>query len=268
MRPTLTRFGRAFPALALALVVTLAAIGCGGGPDVKIGADTGPIPPPRLKWGKPAGTSPSGVVILIHGGGWQPNQFAYEAEMPLATTLQKQNLATVVVGYDAGATGFRQVEQVYKQARKRYPGLPICAHGISAGGTLALMLAAKEPSLTCVADLIGPTDLTTLESQGGGEVHDLAVTAFGADQLGNYSPVKFANQIKAKVLIVLTATDPIIPPEQGPEFVKAHPGTKFTLIPAGSTAVDWLHGAKVDEAGIQTAVQEPFSFIEQAINAS
>ena len=148
--------------LAAALMMTLAVIGCGGtSVDVNNGGDA------LVKWGKPAGgQEPKGVVMLLPGGGWQPNPTAYRSEMPTAAQLQQLGLATVVVGYGEGATGFREVRQVYLQARKRYPGVPVGAHGESAGGNLALMLAAREPGLTCVIGLAAPTDLTALKAQG------------------------------------------------------------------------------------------------------
>jgi dienelactone hydrolase len=251
-----------WPLLAVALTVALTAPGCGSSSGVDLHANEGAKP--FVKWGKPSVGRPEGVVILLHGGGWQPNPSAYPGELSLAATMQKQGYATVVIGYDAGAQGFQEIEGVYRQAQRRYRGVPICAHGISAGGHLGLMLAAREPDLACVVDIVGPTDLTTLKDQGADEAYNLAVNAFGQDQLARWSPVRYANRIKAKVLILLAATDPVIPAEQGREFARAHPGTQLIVLPAGSTPFPVLHGAKVTPAGAQEALQEPFAFISQA----
>jgi acetyl esterase/lipase len=249
--------------VAVALLVALVVIGCGGGNDVEINTST--PKPSEVKWSKPAGKqSPQGVVILLHGGGWQPNPAAYQGEMPLAEQLQERGFATIVVGYDEGETGFREIEGIYSKARKRYPGLPICAHGISAGGTLALMLAVREPRLTCVVGLVTPTDLTTVGDQGGGTVHELAVRAFGEDNLADYSPARFADKIKARVLLLPAQTDPIVPLAQAREFVRKRPSTQLFVIPAGPTPVSFLHGASASASGTLEAVNRGYDFIEQS----
>lgn len=116
--------------LGAALPISLAAIGCGGtGGDMHTSGGQA-----LVKWGKPADGTPKGVVILLHGGGWQPNPSAYPGELTLAGMMQKRGYATAVISYDAGAQGFQEIEGDYKQAQRRYPGVPICAHGISAGG--------------------------------------------------------------------------------------------------------------------------------------
>jgi alpha-beta hydrolase superfamily lysophospholipase len=244
----------------VALIITLAVVGCGG-TDVDLNPSG---PRPDVKWGKPSDGKPRGLVILLHGGGWQPNHFAYKGEFPLAAALRKRGYATVVIGYDEGATGFREIEQVYSQARNRFHGLPICVHGISAGGTLALMLAAREPDVTCVVGLVTPTDLSTLKAQGGDEAHDLAVDAFGEGQLAAWSPARYADRITAKVLLLPAQTDPVVPIAQAHEFVRRRPATQLFVIPAGPVAVDWLHGAKATTSGAQQAVERGFDFIERS----
>lgn len=261
-RPTRRR--HLWPPLLLMLFLALAIAGCGGqGGDLNTNGSKA-----LVKWGRPAGGSPKGVVMLIHGGGWQPNRNAYESEMPTAAQFQRFGYATVVIGYDAGARGFQQIKQVYSEARRRYPGLPICAHGISAGGNLALMLAVREPTLTCVLGIATPTDLTTLKDQGGREAYDLAVKAFGQDQLGNWSPVRYANRIKAKVLLLGGQNDSVVPIEQSREFVRARPETQLLVLPPGSAPVVWLHGATASPQAVRSAVTRGFSFIAQALNGA
>lgn len=250
--------------LGATLLISLAAIGCGG-TSVDINANGAK---PLVKWGKPSGGTPKGVVMLLHGGGWQPNRAAYESEMPTAAQLQKLGYATVVIGYGEGATGFRQIQSVYSHVRHRYPGLPVCVHGFSAGGNLGLMLAARERDITCVLGISAPTDLTTIKSQGGGEAYNLAVDAFGQSRLRDWSPVKHAGSINAKVMLLAGASDPVVPAAQAREFARAVPGTQVDVIPAGSAPVVWLHGAKVDPAAAQAAIQRGFTFLTQELNGS
>ena len=93
---------------------------------------------------------------------------------------------------------------VYNAARQRYPDLPICAVGISAGGNLALNLATREPDLDCVVALSAPTDLTTVARQDpkGEEAYKAAVAAFGKDALVKFSPVRHADAIPDESLPV------------------------------------------------------------------
>jgi dipeptidyl aminopeptidase/acylaminoacyl peptidase len=248
--------------LGATLLISLAAIGCGGN-SVDIHTNGGK---PLLTWGKPAGGEPKGVLILLHGGGWQPSRDAYESEMPTAAQFQKLGYATVVIGYGEGATGFRQIEDVYSQVRRRYPGLPVCVHGFSAGGNLGLMLASRERGITCVLGIAAPTDLTTIKRQGGGEAYDLAVAAFGQNRLSAWSPVKYADRIHARVLLLTGETDPVVPAAQAREFARAVPGTQVDVVPAGSAPLVWLHGAKVDPVAAQAAAHRGFTFLVQELN--
>jgi acetyl esterase/lipase len=248
-------------ALLALLLVLPALIGCGGSSSDDNLAGT-----PIVKWGEPEHGPPKGVVILLHGGGWRSSRAGFEQEMPFAKTLQARGYATVVIGYSSGIRGFREIEDTYAQVQRRYAGLPICAHGISAGGHLALMLATREPDLDCVVDLVGPADLTTLADQGGAEVQQLAVNAFGKDGLARWSPIAYTRRIKAKVLMVMAQTDPVVPAEQGPEFAKAFPSVKLVMIPPGSVSVWWMHGATVPPGSEEGVVKRQEAFIAQAIS--
>ena len=246
----------------LLAAVALAAIGgCAGshnGNDTAAPIDhpkTVKAPPPiAIKWGTAKGIEPHGVVILLHGGGWQPNPAGYKSEIALGRAVQAGGFATVAVAYGPGAVGFRQIENVYAAARHRYPTLPICASGNSAGGNLALMLATREPGLACVIDIAGPTDLTTLLDQGSTVGYQYAVDAFGADGLASFSPVRYAHAIKAKVLMIFAQDDPYSPPAQGEELQQALPSAKLIVLPAGTAP--FVHGPGVDPQALANATQQ------------
>lgn len=248
---------------AVALSVACAAVGCGGGHS---GADNSDVDGARVTWGEPPGGHPAGVVMLIHGGGWQPSPSGYEEQKANAKVVQGQGYATVAVGYDAGAKGFRQITDVYEEARARYPGLPICATGISAGGHLALMLATRQPDLTCVITLAAPTDLTTLGKQDahGDEAYQAAIAAFGRDQLATFSPVRYADRIRAKVLMIEGETDPIDPVDQGRELARALPGAQLLVLPPGPVPVEFAHYGGVQPGAQNTVIQREFEFLKQA----
>jgi acetyl esterase/lipase len=253
---------------ATTLAILCVAAGCGGEEDDG-GSDDADIGGAQVSWGEPAGGDPAALVMLIHGGGWQPSEPGYEEQKANAATFQREGYATVAIAYDEGAQGFRQIVDVYKEARERYPDLPICASGISAGGNLSLMLAAREPELACVLALSAPTDLISLAEQDpeGDEAYQAAVTAFGEDQLATFSPVRFANRIKAKVLLVDAAADPIVPADQGRELAHALPGAQLLVLPPGPVHAKWAHYGGVQPDAQNIVLERDFAFLKEATQA-
>ena len=98
-----------------------------------------------VTWTAPHGR-PAGVVLVIHGGAWRAAGPRTVALMDArARTFAGWGWAAAVVDYRAFADAPGDVVRAYDAARERYPGLPICAYGESAGGHLALMLAVRRP---------------------------------------------------------------------------------------------------------------------------
>lgn len=234
------RVKRLLAGLAVAALAVVAA-GCGKDPLE--------IPPegPTAEWDKaygPYADNPRGVLILIHGGGWKGidrNQFNVTREQGEIYT--RMGFMTMTIDYRAGADGLKDVERFYKQARKRVgKDVPICAVGSSAGGHLALMLAAREPSLDCAVSIAGPTNLAGLADQEGGEqTYKIASDAFGEENLEKLSPVLHADKIKAKIFVAGADNDPLMPVDQLKDIEKAVPGTKTVVLPAGESP--WVHSA-------------------------
>ena len=251
--------------VATALLVISATVGCGsnGGAGESQNADVGGA---RVSWGEPAGGHPTALVMLIHGGGWRASESGYEEQKRNAVSFQREGYATVAIDYDEGVKGFRQIVDVYKAARERYPGLPICASGISAGGNFSLMLAAREPDLDCVLALVAPTDLTSLAEQDpeGDEAYRAAVATLGKDQLAKFSPVRYANRIKARVLLVVAETDPIVPADQGRELAQALPGAQLLVLPPGPVHAEWAHYGGVQPNARNIVLERDFEFLKQA----
>jgi dipeptidyl aminopeptidase/acylaminoacyl peptidase len=252
-------------AAASVAVLAIAVIGCGSGDDLTIETGPGPDEPAEITWGDPGGDfkgeQPKGVVLLLHGGGWKRDPNAYATEVQIAPLYEQLGYATAVIGYGDGAQGLRDVVDLYAKARERYPGTPICAIGASAGGTLALLLATKEPNLACVIDLAGPTDLTMLADQGGDTASGLAVDAFGEERLKEFSPVEHASSIKAPVMMVFAVDDPVVPEQQGDELKQALPGAKLIILPEGDAS--FIHGPGVDAAAKERADAAELDFLDQ-----
>lgn len=254
---------RATLTAATASLMLLAGVGCGVD-DPSLSEER--VAGARVLWGEPAGGDPIGLVMLIHGGGWQHSDSRYEEQKRTSTNFLGRGYATVAIGYDEGARGFRQVVEVYKEARKRYPDLPVCATGVSAGGHLSLMLATRRPDLDCVLAVAAPTDITSIAAQdpGGDEVYNAAVKAFGKDQLARFSPALHADRIKAKVLLINAEADPLVPADQGRELARALPGMELLLLPPGPVRAPFAHFGGVQPDAQSIVTERQFEFLNAA----
>jgi acetyl esterase/lipase len=253
--------------IAAALAALALASGCGssrggGDPSACKNESRGL---PKLTWAIPTPT-PRGVVILLPGGGWQPNPTGYRTMVAYGKAIQAGGVATVAVEYGAGAAGLRQIQGVYDRARRCFPDAPVCALGDSAGGHLALMLATREPDLACVIARAAPTDLTTLAGQGAEQTNQYAIDAFGAGSLARFSPAKRAGDIDAPVLLVMAENDPLVPVAQGEELARALPGARLMVMPPGP--VPFVHGFGVTQSSAERADRREQAFLGRAASGS
>ncbi len=193
-----------------------------------------------VTWTAPRG-APAGVVLVIHGGAWRAAGARTLALMDLrARTFASWGWAAAVVDYRAFADSPGDVVRAYDAAAARYPGLPVCAYGESAGGHLALMLAVRRP-LACVVDAAGPADLPRLDGTPQADwVRDLARAAFG--DLRDASPTHHAASIRATVLAGYAASDRIVPASQGRYLKRALPHARVIELGAG-TGPRFVHAA-------------------------
>jgi acetyl esterase/lipase len=204
----------------------------------------------------PRPTAP--LMLVVHGGGWtddgagQVQSVRDQADMWRALGWRTLNL-----DYHACARSLGDVLAFYDHFRGLARGGAICAEGLSAGGQLALMLAADRPQIRCVIALAPETDLPALAKQrtshsstlltgqaastGPAYAYNLAVAAFGASRLVALSPALQAKRIRARVLLAVGANDIFVPPAQLLEFAHRHPGyTRLLMLPIGG--IVWLHG--------------------------
>ncbi|HEX6698482.1 MAG TPA: hypothetical protein VF080_16855 [Solirubrobacteraceae bacterium] len=185
-----------------------------------------------VTWTAPHGR-PAGVVLVIHGGAWRASGPRTTALMDgRARTFAGWGFAAAVVDYRAFADSPGDVVRAYDAARERYPSLPICAYGESAGGHLALMLAVRRP-LSCVIDAAGPVDLPRLGGTPQADwVRAKALAAFG--DLRDASPTDHAGAIHAPVLAGYGAADRIVPASQGRSLQRALPRAHIIELGAGA----------------------------------
>jgi acetyl esterase/lipase len=136
---------------------------------VEYGSDANQIADVRL----PAGKGPHPVVFFIHGGYWRARyDLTYAGH--LCHALKKKGVATWNVEYrrvgqpgggwpgtfEDIRTAFRALAARAQENSARLLDLKrVCVAGHSAGGQLALCLAAHEPSVASVLSLAGVLDL-------------------------------------------------------------------------------------------------------------
>lgn len=137
-------------------------------PDPDRRVPYGPDPNQFVDIRTPGGKGPHPVVFFIHGGYWRAKyDLSYAGH--LCAALAKAGIATWNVEYrrvgnpGGGWPGtFEDVRAAYRSLQNRAGGLDlkrVCVAGHSAGGQLALCLAAFEKSITRVFSLAGVLDL-------------------------------------------------------------------------------------------------------------
>jgi acetyl esterase/lipase len=215
---------------------------CMATPRAQTGAPGGGVSSSELGAGAPAyyevgqptgahaGQPPKGVMLVIHGGGWHASGPGYVAGMrPEADRWRARGWRTLNVSYQPCGREFESIKWFHDRARELWGlDVPYCALGGSAGGNLALMLAAARPTVACVIDEGGPTDVGSIARQttdhwssaarvdGPRWVHNLFVAAHGPENAHWFSPARWP--ISARVLFAVAAEDPFVPYAQGTEL--------------------------------------------------
>lgn len=232
--------------LSIGLIAGLGAIPASAQP---IGITTqrdlsyGPLPAQTLTVCRPNDDKPHAGVVLIHGGGWVNLDKAML--MPLCEALARDGLFAATIDYrlvKKGSPDTRWPAQLAdvqlavrwlraNSARIKLDREHICAYGESAGGHLAVFLAAKatiEPSdmagylagepvsVLCAVDNFGPVDLTR-----PGPLKELAEPLVGKTlRSGNMaafreaSPLFLVGPHTAPIFIEQGSGDQVVPPAQ------------------------------------------------------
>jgi dienelactone hydrolase len=193
--------------------------------------------------------SPRGWVIVIHGGGWlTQGKASVDAEDYAADFFRRHDWGTYNIDYRAGALSLSDVLSAYDWLRRRVGDhRTICAWGSSAGGNLALLLAAWRPRLDCVISEAGPTNLLRWPTQTawappGVSPHVGPLYAYehfmlptlGQANLRRFSPVYRARRIRARLLLGCSTWDYWCPPAQLREMKRARPRGTTVMLLAGA----------------------------------
>jgi acetyl esterase/lipase len=182
----------------------------------------------------PKGKGPRPLAICIHGGYWRA-RYDLEYFGHLCAALTAKGVATANVEYrrvgNAGGgwpgtfEDIRAAYQMLTQNARQYEfdAGHVAVVGHSAGGQLALCLAAHEPGMKAAISLAGVVDL-----QRAYELHlsnDAVVEFLGgtpsevADHYREADPMKLA--ISTRQWLVHGKDDDVVPPALGRDYVKA-----------------------------------------------
>jgi hypothetical protein len=186
-----------------------------------------------------------GVVIGIHGGAWYG--VGRELSMTVRDDLERwrrHGWRGVIVDYPPGGDAPASVLRAYDRVRARYgPDLPICLYGESAGGQLALMVAAQRHDVACVETAGAPTDLGAIDpslSALAEHADRNARTAFPGDELAAASPIRFAGDIRARLLLTHLRGDRVIGVAHAERMAEVAGRSELLVLEPGRAA--WVHG--------------------------
>lgn len=229
----------------------------------------GPSAPAPYELAAPAnGARPHGVMIVVHGGAWTMTGPAALAQArPEAEAWQAEGWATANVDYRPCGHSLEDVVALYDLIRAKVGDTPICLTGESAGGHLALLVAALRPDVACVIGRAAPTDgpalgdqpatdpVTGAPSQLAPERLEIGMAqAFGQRALRAFSPTTYAGSFRARLLLVAAANDTIVPPAQSDLLAdaisEARPSTHVRTLVLPPGPQKWVHGS-VSDAGLR-----------------
>jgi acetyl esterase/lipase len=180
------------------------------------------------------------IAFLLHGGCWL-NRFDRLYFAHLADALRARGWITVNVEYrrlgDAGGDWpgpLRDVQSAFAYVAHEAPawgGDPtrIVVSGHSAGGHLALLLAAQEPRVGAVLGLAAITDLRAYREEKhscGASARKLVADA----DIAAADPLSVATAPR-RVILWSGTEDKIVPPRYGERYVTRWPRTQHVVWP-------------------------------------
>jgi len=251
-------------------LLAVAASGLSGLLAPILGGQQPPAPEPLRAPAAAMTASPAkvrGTMIMLHGGGWTgpgPRSQAKLMTMP-GESLAGRGWRIVSVDYRAGADSLADVLTAAGTEAAQATGGLLCIYGESAGAQLALVAAARVPAVDCVVAVAPPADFETYiaEVRASNDsqrtyVADQIEAVWGAtpELRAPYDPIKLISSIRADVLLLREADDPLIPIEQVENFVAARPTSQRVELegvpggPADPSQV-YLHGTLSDNGRSQ-----------------
>jgi acetyl esterase/lipase len=182
----------------------------------------------------------AGKLLVLHGGYWLlTGMGSFSHARPFADYARARGWWAGFVDFPAGAQSLNGVIAAYDALHRSDPNVPICVYGESTGGTLALLLAQRRPSISCVIAAAAPTDLADTTGSDG-SVHQLSIIAFGRAGLAGFSPAADHRSIHVPTLAAYARSDRVVPPRQGVMLNRTRSAAiRVITLPSGNT--DFVH---------------------------
>ena len=210
----------------------------------------------------PSGVTPRGTMIMMHAGGWAGHDA--DAQRLLmgrpGELLLRRGWRVVSLDYEEGTAGLQNVlDAAGSELARSTGGGPVCLYGESSGAHLALVAAARLRAIDCVIGLGTPTDLSLYQSEAAASpdarlklVADRMTGFFGGEpsEFAPWNLVDLAPSLRADVLLMHEADDPVVSAQHDARFQAARPTTQLVELAAGSPgepATDFMHGTVSDE---------------------
>ena len=195
------------------------------------------------------------MVVLVHGGPRVRDEWDYNPEVQ---ALASRGYAVLQVNF-RGSSGYgygflhagdrqwgRKMQDDVTDATRWAissgvaDGKRVCIYGGSYGGYAALQGAVREPELyRCAIGAHGVYDLPMMFTRGDvqkalfGQEYMKEILGSNQEELAQYSPVAFADRIKAKVMLIVGGQDERVPP--------AHSEKMRAALVKHDNAPEWLY---------------------------
>ncbi len=223
-----------------------------------------------LDFRRPSGSGPQTLAIVIHGGYWRAKyDLVYMGHLCAALTskgivtanLEYRRVGNAGGGWPGTFADIRAAYQFLLQSAQQngFDTKRVVAIGHSAGGQLALCLAAHEPGVRAAISLAGVIDL-----QRAYELHlsnDAVVEFLGgtpaevADHYREADPMKLA--IRARQWLVHGAADDVVPPSFSRDYARTKAKENIRLAEiAGAGHFDVVDPRSPAWKDVESAVME------------
>jgi len=216
----------------------------------------------------PTGGVPSkGTVLAFHGGGWlwSGAQFLRSMDDDVQR-WRDRGFTTVNATYMPGKQSILDAVDFEDAILKsRMGGKPTITTGESAGGHLALMVAAKRPKVDLAVGQGAPTSLEKIADEVPAGLGEWVRMNWTRDEMVRDSPMTYADSIHGKVLLGSSSGDTGLV-QHARDFKAARPQTRFLEMPSGDEQGPFIH-ANVDSAALPKFFQAEADMAAKAVKA-
>ena len=180
-----------------------------------------------MGWKSPAGSAPSGSVLIVHGNaGWALNRAYMAAPIHRAAPLDVYILENPGFGAREGSPGETSLLAAADEAFENLPeNLPAYIVSESLGTGVAAHLAQKYPARVCGLAMFVPYD--KLASVAANHVPFLPAYFLLWDR---FDPAAWLKDYHGPVKVIVAGADEIIPPKLGVRLYAGYAGPKDLLV--------------------------------------